>query len=189
MNSRALKILKYIAIGIVVIPLSIVTHELGHYLAYQLFGAENVQLHSVSVSADKEMLSNGQIAMASIVGPLISYLTIGAAFILTRKKYIPFWIILALAAPIGRVVNGIYIYFRVLGYDPSPNFDEFNFSKSISVDPIWLSVVTMVIVLVTVVVFFRKAWRAGGFAELALDIISLVAGLVAWMLVGGLILP
>ena len=183
------KVLKYIAFGIIIVPLSIVTHELGHFLAYHLFGASNIHLHSVSVSADKEMLSSGQIAITSIVGPLISYLTIGLAFVLTRKKYIPFWIMLALAAPIGRVVNGVYIYFRTLGYSPNPNFDEFNFSRSVNVDPLWLSIVTMAIVLATFFIFFRKAWRNGRFAEISTIVLSLIAGLFVWNLVGGIILP
>ena len=46
----------YAAIGIVALPLTVITHELGHYFAYLIFGASNVQLHSVSVSADKEAL-------------------------------------------------------------------------------------------------------------------------------------
>lgn len=185
----AARVLKYAVMGIIAVPLSIVTHELGHFLAYHLFGASNVQLHSVSVSADKEMLSSSQIAITSIVGPLISYLTIGLAFVLTRKKYIPFWITLALAAPIGRLVNGVYIYFRTLGYSPNPNFDEFNFSRSVNVDPLWLSIATMIIVLATFFVFFRKAWRNGRFAEISTIVVSLIAGLFVWNFVGGIILP
>lgn len=181
--------LKYAALGIIIVPLSIVTHELGHFFAYRLFGASNVQLHSVSVSAGKEMLNSGQIAITSIVGPIISYLTIGLAFILTRKKYIPFWVILAIAAPIGRIVNFVYVYFRALGYTPNPNFDEFNFSRTLNIEPLWLSVLTMVAVVATMFFFLRKAWRAGRFAELALVVTSIVAGLAVWMLVGGLILP
>lgn len=189
MNSHVLKILKYSAIGIIAVPLSIVTHEMGHFLAYQLFGASNIRLHSVSVSADKEMLGSSQIAIASIVGPLISYLTIGLAFVLTRKRYIPFWIILALAAPIGRVVNGVYIYFRALGFSPNPNFDEFNFSRSVNIDPIWLSIATAAIVLATFFVFFRKAWQYGRFAEVSIIVASLIAGLLVWALLGGVLLP
>jgi hypothetical protein len=183
------RVLKYAALGIIAVPLSILTHELGHFFAYQLFGASNVQLHSVSVSADKEILTSFQLATANLVGPIISYLTIGLAFILTRKKYIPFWVILAIAAPIGRIVNFVYVYFRALGYTPNPNFDEFNFSRTLNIEPLWLSALTILAVLATMFFFLRKAWRAGRFGELASVVISIVAGLAVWMLVGGLILP
>jgi hypothetical protein len=155
----ATKALKYAVLGIIVVPLTIVTHELGHYFAYKFFGASNVVLHSVSVSADKEMLSSLQIAIASIVGPIISYMTIGAAIFLTRKQYVPFWIIVGLAAPIGRIVNFVYVYFRVLGYSPNPNFDEFNFSRSLDIEPLFFSIFTIIAILATYVLFLRQVWK------------------------------
>ncbi len=189
MKGNAAKILKYAAIGIVAVPLSILTHELGHFLAYHFWGAANVQLHSVSVSADKEMLTGIQIAAVSILGPIISYLTIGIALFATAKRYIPFWIILGCAAPIGRIVNFVYVYFRLLGSSPNPSFDEFNFSRSLNIEPLWLSIVTIAIVLATFFVFFRKAWNDGGYAEVLMVIFSLAAGLSIWSLIGGVILP
>jgi hypothetical protein len=183
------KSLKYIALGILVVPLSIITHELGHYLTYYLFGADNIRLHSVSVSADKETLSKIQIAVAAIVGPLITYLTIGLAMFLTHKKYSLFWVMLALAAPLGRIVNFAYLYFRLAGYTPNPNFDEFNFSKNLGIEPLFLSVLTICLVLAALFYFLRIAWKKGGFAETGLIILSLVIGVAVWMLTGGIILP
>lgn len=183
------KILKYAAIGIAVVPFSIITHELGHFLFYHLFGAGNVQLHSVSVSADKDALNDLQKAVVNIVGPIITYLTILLTFFSTKKKYVAFWVILALAAPLGRIVNFIYLYFRALGYNPNPNFDEFNFSRNLNVEPLWLSILTSIIVLTAMFIFFRKSWKNGGFKELLAVIISLVCGILVWMTVGGLILP
>lgn len=189
MKNFAVKVLKYAAVGIVVVPCSILTHEAGHFLAYHFFGAGDVRMHSASVSADKQALGSFQIAAASIVGPLISYLTIVPALVLTRKNYVPWLVILGLAAPLGRIVNFIYIYFRALGYNPQPNFDEFNFSRSLGLEPLWLSIVTALIVLTTFWLFFEKTWKTGGFKETAAVIFSLVCGLSVWMLLGRLILP
>lgn len=185
----ATKLFKYTAIASVVVPLSIVTHEFGHYVVYKAFGASNVVLHAFSVSAEKDTLSSGQIALAAITGPIITYITIGSAIYFTSKKYLPIWVIAGLAAPIGRVVNFIYVYFRAAGYDPNPNFDEFNFSRSVNIDPLWLSFVTIAIVLATFFVFFRKAWRNGRSAEISTIVVSLIAGIFVWNLVGGVILP
>ena len=188
-NNFLTKLLKYTAIGIAVVPLSIITHELGHFLAYHLFGASNIRLHSVSVSADKDALSNFQMATVNIVGPIITYLTIGLSLFLTRKKYSAFWIMLALAAPLGRIVNAVYLYFRALGYNPNPNFDEFNFSRNLNIEPLWLSILTMLIVLTTFVVFFRKVWVAGKFKELIAVAFGLICGVMVWMLLGSFVLP
>ena len=189
MRNLFAKALKYAGIGIVVVPLSILTHEFGHYLAYHFFGASNIQLHSVSVSADKEMLSSFQLATVNIIGPIISYLTIGLALFFTRKKYVAFWVILGLAAPFGRIVNVVYIYFRVLGYSPNPNFDEFNFSRNLNIEPLFLAVVTALIALITMLVFLRKAWLEGRYKELAAVIFSFVCGLTIWATLGSLLLP
>lgn len=183
------KLIKYIGFGILVIPLTIVTHEFGHFVAYKLFGASNVVLHSVSVSADKDALSASQIAFAAIVGPIISYLTIAAAIFLTNKRYVLFWIFVGLAAPIGRIVNFIYVYFRTLGYQPNPNFDEFNFARSLGIDPLGPAIFTCLIVLATLGIFLRKAWIAGGAREVVMLTLGLAVGLGLWSLVGPVVLP
>ena len=189
MQESVRKLIKYLSLGIVMIPLTIVSHELGHFLAYKLFGATNVVLHSVSVSADKDTLSSGQIAFASIIGPLISYLTILAAIFFTRKSYVPLWIFVGLTPPIGRTVNFIYVYFRSLGYQPNPNFDEFNFARSLGVDPLPLAVITCLIVIATFGFFLRKSWVEGRFREIAFLLFSIAIGLGVWSLVGQFILP
>jgi hypothetical protein len=189
MNQYVLRLLKYAGIGIVAVPLSIVTHELGHLFAYIVLGAANVQLHSASVTADKEMLSSGQIAAANMLGPLISYFTIGLAYVLTKRRYLAFWMILALAAPIGRIVNAVYLYFRALGYRPNPSFDEFNFATNLGFEPVLISVATVLIVIATFVYFFRKGWTEGGVREVVSLVLSLIAGVAVWFTVGPIILP
>jgi mannose/fructose/N-acetylgalactosamine-specific phosphotransferase system component IID len=189
MKDSAIKVLKYILIGILAVPISIVTHELGHYLVYQIFGASNVQLHAFSVSADKESVSNFQNAFAAITGPIISYITVILAYILTKKNYQSFWIILAIGGLIGRLVNFVYIYFRTAGYNPNPNFDEFNFSKFTGIEPLLVSIITAILFLIIYAVFLKKAWKENGFKEIGLIAISLICGVAMWNFVGGVILP
>ncbi len=189
MKDSAIKALKYIGIGVIAVPISIVTHELGHFVAYQIFGASNVQLHAFSVSADKESVGNFENALAAITGPIITYLTVILAYILTQKNYQPFWIIMALGGLIGRLVNFIYIYFRAAGYNPNPNFDEFNFSKFTGIEPLFASIITAILFLIIYAVFLKKAWQEDGFKEIGLITLSLICGVAFWNFVGGFILP
>lgn len=189
MKEIAAKALKYIGLGILIIPFSIVAHELGHFFAYQVFGANNVQLHAFSVSAERENLTNVQNAIAAIIGPIITYATIVLAYIFTRKNYHPAWIILSLGGLIGRIVNFIYIYFRLAGYNPNPNFDEFNFSKSLGIEPLFISIITAILFLAIYAIFLKKAWKENGLSEIGLIILSLISGVTVWNFVGGLILP
>jgi mannose/fructose/N-acetylgalactosamine-specific phosphotransferase system component IID len=189
MKDSVSKALKYISIGILAVPISIVAHELGHFIVYQLFGASNVQLHAFSVSADKESVSNLQNALAAITGPIISYVIVILAHILTTKNYQPFWIILAIGGLIGRLVNFIYIYFRTAGYNPNPNFDEFNFSKFTGIEPLFLSIITAILFVMMYAIFLKKAWKENGFKEIGLIAISIISGVAVWNFVGGVILP
>lgn len=179
----------YIAIGVVAVPLSIVSHELGHFFAYYLFGASGIKLRAFSVADEKESLGSIQLALAAIIGPLITYLTIALSAFFLKRKYAAFWMILALAAPIGRIVNFPYIFFRLAGYNPNPNFDEFNFSKSLGIEPLFISSLTACLIIAIFSYFLRAAWKEGGLKEILLIAAGLAAGLAIWSFGGELLLP
>jgi|GEM_PF-1867223 len=179
----------YSILGIFTVPVSIVSHELGHYLAYISFGAEDVILRSVSVAADKPQLSTSQIAVATALGPLITYVTILVAGTLVRYRYTSILVLLGLAAPLGRIVNFVYVYLRFAGYQPNPNFDEFNFAKAMGFDPLFIAVPTVIAVLATLIYFGRTAAKKGGLPEISAAIIGVVVGLLVWFQVGPWIFP
>jgi len=180
--------LSYVAHAILVVPVAIISHELGHFASYLYYRAEDVRLLAFSVSAKTEHLSASQIAVSSIIGPMITYLTVIIAALMIRKQYSSFWVMLAIAAPLGRIVNAVYIYFRVLGYNPNPNFDEYSFSRSLNVDPLLVSIPTMAIVVTIFYSFGRKAWKHGGFKELGKIIVSILIGITLWSTIGPLLL-
>ena len=179
----------YALLGIIAVPVSILSHELGHYLAYIFFGAETVIMRSASVAADKSALSNPEIAFATAIGPVITYLTIMFAALALRYRYVPFLLILGLAAPLGRIVNFVYVYLRIAGYQPNPNFDEFNFATALRFDPLLVAVPTLIAVLGTLGYFGFTAWKKGGLLEIMSAVAGIVVGLAVWFLVGPLILP
>ncbi|MBK9164780.1 MAG: hypothetical protein IPM21_12905 [Acidobacteria bacterium] len=183
------KIGLYSIIGIFVVPFSIVSHELGHFLAYIGFGVEGVVLRSASVSADKSALTSGQVAFAAAVGPVITYVSLVAAGVLLRYKYLPFLVIIGLAAPLGRIVNFVYIYLRAAGYQPNPNFDEFNFARAVGIDPLFVAIPTAVAVIVAIAYFGRRAFKHGGWLELAMTVVGVAVGLGVWLFVGPRLLP
>ncbi|MBX3295194.1 MAG: hypothetical protein KF762_05740 [Acidobacteria bacterium] len=176
-------------IGIFVVPFSIVSHELGHYLAYIGFGVEGVVLRSASVSADRSALTSGQVAFATAIGPVITYVSLIAAGVLIKYKYLPFLVILGLAVPLGRIVNFVYIYLRAVGYQPNPNFDEFNFAKAIGIDPLFVAIPTAIAVVIALAYFGRVVWGKGKTLELTASILGVASGLVVWLFVGPMLLP
>ena len=188
MTKQFLQTLSYVACAIFVVPVAIISHELGHFASYLYFRAENVRLLAFSVSAKTDPLSTSQIAVSNIVGPIITYLTVIVAALMIRTQYSSFWVILAIAAPIGRIVNAVYIYFRVLGYNPNPNFDEYNFSRCLNVDPLLISIPTMAVVVTIFFSFGRKAWKHGGYQELGQIVFSILIGIACWSTIGPMLL-
>jgi hypothetical protein len=167
-----------------VVPLAIVSHELGHFLSYLWYEAQDVRLLAFSVSAETQELSSTQLAVANMIGPVISYVTVIIAALCSSKKYSSFWIMLGLTAPIGRIVNAVYIYYRILGYHPNPNFDEYNFSRNLKIEPLLVSVPTMMIVVGCFYFFGRSAWKHGGLGELVRIVACILIGLAVWTQVG-----
>ena len=188
MKSLIVRFSQYALLATLAVPVAIVSHEFGHFESYWFFRAEAVRLLAFSVSAETEHLSPMQLAVSSMVGPVISYVTIIIAALMTRKQYSPFWILLGMSAPIGRLVNGVYIYFRILGYQPNPNFDEYKFSRSLKIEPLIVSVPTMVFVIAVLFLFGRAAWKQGGCWELGQVVVSILIGLAVWSQLGPMLL-
>ena len=64
--------LKWILLGLFLVPLNAIFHEMGHYVIYHIYDADNIVLHYASVSADSDHLSLTQKAITAISGPVIS---------------------------------------------------------------------------------------------------------------------
>ena len=181
--------LKWILLGILLVPLNAIFHELGHYAMYHIYGADNIVLHYASVSADSDNLSLTQKATTAISGPVISYVFLLLAIIFTRKNKSKTWMILGFVTTLRGLVNLPYLIARLRGYEPIPNFDEYNFSKYIGFDPVAVSIFTLIILVFATVCFSIIAYRQKRLIGILFLWTSSVIGLIFWGTTGKFFLP
>jgi hypothetical protein len=114
----------WIGASVIAIPLAVLLHELGHFLAYWIFGFQGVALHFASsthtvektlwqliysgnLEAAAALLPLWKVGLATTAGILMTYLvTIGCCVFAARKSPHPLVIALGIFSPV-RFLSGI----------------------------------------------------------------------------------
>jgi len=114
----------WIGASVIAVPLSVLLHELGHFLAYWIFGFQGVALHYASsthtvektlwqliysgnLEAAAALLPLWKVGLATTAGILTSYVvTIGCCVFAARKSPHPLVIALGIFSPV-RFLSGI----------------------------------------------------------------------------------
>ena len=132
----------WIGAAVIAVPLGVLLHELGHFLAYRIFGFQGVTLHYASSThtvektfwqlayrgnfeAAASLLPLWKVGVATTTGILLTYLvTIGCCVFAARKGPHPLAIALGLFAPV-RFLSGIPAIVAALsGKSVLPQTDE-----------------------------------------------------------------
>ncbi len=188
----------FAAWGIVIAPLTIVLHELGHYLAGLLMGTPDLALHygSVSDTAAERGFPPVKIGIQALAGPAVTLgiMTV-CVFALRKNPDHPVWLTAMFAAPVRFAVGAVYLYFAAMaaiqGIPPGqPNFDEFKAAQMLgfSVVPILIAELALTVAL--------WSWAVGRlgkgirFPALAGTAVGIISGIGLWIaLLGPLLLP
>ncbi len=180
---------RWIPLGLIFVPLNALAHELGHFISYHIFGADNIVLHYASVSADTETLSAAEKAVATISGPMVSLTILVLAFIISRKRYSPVWMILGAVTMLRGLVNIPYLIGRFKGLSGQPNFDEYNFSTYSGIDPVAPAVISILLVIFAIIYFSFLTFRINKVLGIVNLWLSVLTGLVFWGIIGKILLP
>lgn len=180
---------KWILLGILLIPMNALCHELGHYLTSFLFGAENIVLHYASVSSNTDHLTGLQKGLINIAGPLISYLFLIIGIVITRTKISAVWFILGLVTTLRALINLPFLIGRFKGAESNPNFDEYNFAVNMNINPILVSTTALLITLSACFYFSVLIYKKSGIVGIIKLWISVIIGLLSWGIFGKFLLP
>jgi len=141
----------WFASAVVAGPLTILAHELGHFLAGLAFNHPQVVLHYASVTSDavRAGYPPWQLATVAAAGPVVTVATVLlCCYLATRYRPHPLIVTGGLIAPIKFSVGLIFIYYWLTGVrNSSPNFDEFNVAKHAGISsfiPILIGVAVLV---------------------------------------------
>jgi hypothetical protein len=182
----------YAAFGIVVAPLTIVAHELGHYGVGLILGTPDLELHygSVSDTAREQGVSSAKIGAQALAGPAVTLLIMAACALGLRKTAHPFLVATLIAAPIRFAVGAVYLGFSIAASvrgEPrgQPNFDEFNAAQALGfpVEPLLILELA-----VTVLIWFwmyRRLEKGRRISAIFGATVGVGLGVGAWIAVIG----
>ena len=141
-NTRIRKPATLFVCSLIVAPLAVLIHELGHWTVAKAAGFQPV-LHAFAVSGLPEAAPFGGnpegVATAALAGPVITLLLTAAGYALWRQRTSRNWALaLAFAAPIRFVLNLMYLAgtgLVALGIAErsNPSFDEMTASLALGV--------------------------------------------------------
>jgi len=173
--------------GILSAPLTIILHELGHYLAALAMGAEGVTLHFADVAYDETSVSLAQGSVVSVMGPVTTYLIILGCFLLTRKQFNLYVVTAAIVAPLRGLAGLGFVIFSLRGITDRAfsGVDEWEFATKAGITP-WIPILIALTVLgLSWFYFFREIKRKQGGWYILLAVGVIVIGLIVYFNVLG----
>jgi hypothetical protein len=196
-NARLLRGLEYAGYGVVVAPLTIIAHELGHYGLGLILGSPDLALHygSVSDTAREQGVSSVRIGTQALAGPVVTLMIMGACVLGLRKAVHPFFVAALIAAPIRFAVGAVYLGFATLaavrGEPPGqPNFDEFNAAQGLGFPLVPLLIFEIAATVVIWLWMFFRLQKGSRISPILGAIIGTVIGVGGWIgFVGPWLLP
>lgn len=190
--------LKYFVWAMVLVPVTIILHELGHYILGLVFQFPDLQLHygSVSHNASAQDFPDWQLALQAGAGPVVTTLmTLIPCYLVSRKKSDIILTTLGLVAPIRFLVGSVYLFWLITvfflgGTMGASNFDEYNIANFSPIPLVLLLGIETVIMLGTWW-FLGKNIPEKGRVFFILSIIAGIAvGSYLWLLwIGPILLP
>ena len=181
----------WIGAAVIAVPLGVLLHELGHFLAYWIFGFQGVALHYASAThtvektfwqlayrgnlgAAASLLPLWKVGLATTAGILLTYLvTIGCCVFAARKGPHPLAIALGIFAPV-RFLSGIPAIVAALSGRPVlPQTDEAHLAVLTGIPLLLLNLAGLLVLVLAWIWLLRRIPKDHRWVSL----VSLVSGL------------
>ncbi len=191
-----------LAIAIVVVPVSVIGHELGHFLSELAFGFESPTLHYASTGFAREsefwvFVRRGDVAAASAIadvthavvssalGPLTSYALVAAGLWGLARRGAAVFLALAMSSA-ARFAPVLLLF--ALGR--AEHTDEAHVSRALDVPPAVLVAAAILALLAATIGGAVLTTRRGRGRLVLPTVIGVVIGTVLWMgVLGPIVLP
>lgn len=194
--------------AIIAVPLGVLLHELGHFLAYSAFGFQGVALHYASathsvertfwqqvftgnINAAASLLPLWKVGLATAGGIVITYLvTIACCVFAARKGPHPLAIALGVFAPV-RFLSGLPTVVAILkGRRASTGTDEAHLAALTGIPLLLLSIMGLLVLVLAWIWLLRRIPKTHRWVSLASLISGLALGIFLYFfLLGPRLLP
>lgn len=170
------------------IPLTILVHELGHFSVGLTTGLP-LELHPTSVSGGAEpgAAADWLVAPQAGGGPLMTVAMSLVFAALYRRDPRRLWALAAAVAAASRLLVttaylGLRLFLLVLGrpYRATPNFDEHNVARALGLPPVLMAAAATLFLIALYVWLLRQVPRDRRFPFVAASIAGVALGAVAW---------
>ena len=168
--------------------LTIIAHELAHYVAAIVMRAENVKLHWADITFTENSLNSTGLAVTWIAGPLLTHGIIVWVWLSKRTD------LLALALGLGACSrNLVLLPFTIkflFGRDVSTfTNDEVTVAEALGISPIGFAVVAVLLGVGGTIVFLKRAYASNGVLFPIALLLGTIAGIILWGTAGPALLP
>ncbi|WP_143960295.1 hypothetical protein [Litoribacter populi] len=189
---------KFLAWPIIFVPITIMLHEMGHYIIGFMFQFPNLQLHygSVSHTATELDFPPWQLALQASAGPLITILIASLpCYFATKREQNIFLISLGIVAPIRFLIGSVYLFWIVIiffsgGSMGASNFDEYNVASLTTIPLAFILIVETIFMLWTWWFLGNRIHKKGRIIFIASIIAGTSLGISLWLnIVGPILLP
>jgi hypothetical protein len=193
--SRPKRFLLWSAWPLLLAPLTILLHELGHLLTAMALGFEEAQLHFSHVEFDEAGGSPVQVGLVGLAGPLVTAAQILGAIAFHRLRPGSRWPYALAVAAASRFLVGVpytivSLIVRLQGQRlQPPAFDEYRAGEALGWSGDLLLGLSSLMLLVTLVWLARALPRGERLMAWPALLLGTVAGWALWFAAGPLILP
>lgn len=200
-------VLTWIGAAIVAVPLGVLLHELGHFLAYLAFGFEGVALHYTSathalertfwqqvyrgdVAAAASMIPLWKVGIATAAGIFVTCVVTFVCCVWARKSHHPLAIALGIFAPVRFVAGVSTIPALLSGRSVRAGSDEAHLAALTGIPLIVLIFAGLVFLALAWIWLIRSIPKDHRFVSLGSLVAGLILGVVLYFsVIGRLLLP
>ena len=177
-----------LTLAAVLTMVTILAHEIAHYLGAVFMGGADVHLHWADVTYDAASLDALGVAVTSLAGPAVTYAIILWIWASGRTEAAS--LALGLGACSRNLVLLPFTIKSFLGRDVSGfSQDEVTAAAALGIAPLPLAIVSVALGLAGLILFLTRAYRAeGAWLSVALFLGTLI-GIVLWSQLGPVVLP
>lgn len=184
--------------ALVIAPVAVLLHEVGHWVVAKAVGFQAV-LHAYAVSGPPEVAPFGGnptgVAAVALAGPMVTLLLTALGYTLWRRDSSRKWALaLAFAAPTRFIINALFVVGSVLvalgvAERSNPNFDEITAASALGVPAVSLAIIGALVAPLTWWSIIRRLDQSR-WACVASLAAGTAVGMTLWLgPVGELVLP
>ncbi|MEJ6394400.1 hypothetical protein V8J82_14115 [Gymnodinialimonas sp. 2305UL16-5] len=168
--------------------LTILAHEIAHYLGAVAMGAQNVALHWADITFDETTLDDRGLAVTWMAGPLLTHAIILLVWLSGTSR--PAALSLGLGACSRDILLLPFTVKSLLGRDTSGfSSDEVQVSQALGIGSLPLAALAVILGVGGLIWFLLRAYHKEGVSLVIALVTGTVAGFLLWTYVGPILLP